>query len=183
MVINPKKAIENGWIKFPSYYTEQHIEKSIQQNGIDITVDKISRIGGACVLSENNKKMSDYVPLEATNHFYRDKTEKNVSVLSWKLDPQSAYDVFSDFYVKLPANVCAVLSTRSTLSRNGTFVTSGTWDAGFEGHIGCCLHVRGATVYLAPQTRICQIHFLDGESASLYNGDYKHSLGTDWRSA
>ena len=42
----------------------------------------------------------------------------------------------SDFFVTVPAGLAAFLIVRSTLNRNGIFITSGLYDQGFSNNIG-----------------------------------------------
>jgi deoxycytidine triphosphate deaminase len=86
----------------------------------------------------------------------------------------------SDVYVEVPAGVAAKLIIRSTLNRNGIFLTSGLYDAGFKGNLGFVLHNRAGEAYLAPGTRVGQIEFYKSDSEGLYLGGYNTKEGQHW---
>ena len=76
--------------------------------------------------------------------------------------------------IELPANLCGELKIRSTYSRQGIFLSSGFWDSGFKGTLGCTLYNMSDKIIIIPQNeRICQFVCLEAESASLYNGKYQ----------
>ncbi len=173
MFINPKIAIEKGWIQGA---IEQ---KYIQPNAIDFTLDKLLTIDSdnTFVLSEKNKQMRGGHEMYATTSI---SVDDDTSELYWELEPNQTYDGMSNFYVNVPEGVAAYLLTRSTLIRNGLLVTSGLYDSGFAGHIGFTLHTKNGKTLLAPGTRVGQIIFVESDSASLYAGGYNHAAGDHW---
>ena len=77
--------------------------------------------------------------------------------------------------ISLPANVCAELKVRSTYSRKGLFLSSGLWDSGFVGNLGCTLYNMSNDSILIPKNeRVCQVVCYEAESASLYNGKWQN---------
>lgn len=76
--------------------------------------------------------------------------------------------------ISLPANMCAELKVRSTYSRKGLFLSSGLWDSGFVGNLGCTLYNMSNDSILIPKNeRICQVVCYEAESASLYSGQWQ----------
>ena len=61
--------------------------------------------------------------------------------------------------------------TRSTLNRNGLFLTSGLYDSGYNGVMAGVLHCNGPA-RIMKGTRIGQYLSFDAESLSSYDGDY-----------
>ena len=61
---------------------------------------------------------------------------------------------------------------RSTLNRNGIFITSGLYDSGFENYIGGVMHVRCGPARIERGTRIAQFIYVEAETASMYEGQY-----------
>ncbi|MGZ8924574.1 MAG: dCTP deaminase domain-containing protein [Nitrososphaeraceae archaeon] len=173
MLINPKIAIQEGWITWNENIID--IEKYVQPNAMDFDCAKISSLNtnDDAFLNEDSKKMRGQQEVNPIYH-----TEYgNV----WLLKNFSCYDFMSNFYVQLPAGVAAELIIRSSLNRNGTFLTSGLYDAGFQGHIAGTLRVGGGDMYLAPNTRIGQIKFVKSDISNvLYAGGYNHEQGTHW---
>lgn len=169
MIINPNTAIEMGWLKFPSWMSEEQKQKSIQPNAIDLTADNLFNMTGVALLSETSKVMRNYSEVDLT-------TMSSQQV--WLLKPQYVYDVMSDFYVEVPEGVAAELVIRSTLNRCGIAINSGIWDSGFKGHIGMAMFNRSDyPFYLAPHTRVCQIKFTQSDSAGVYAGGYNTTEG------
>lgn len=171
MYINPKTAIENGWI---TGVTDP--DKQIQPNAIDFTLDKLFQIGEAeFVISEEGKQMRNSWQIEAAPDRGQDS-----DLAFWTIEPNSVYDGMSNIAVDLPEGVACELIIRSTLNRNGIFLTSGLYDSGYKGAIGFALHNRGALAKIAVGTRVGQIKFVSSDSAGLYAGGYNHEAGTHW---
>lgn len=168
MFINPKIAISEGWI---TGIRDEEVQ--VQPNAIDFTLDRLFTIHSTngFHISEEGKQMrggSELTPLH----------DRREGVDYWRLDPNSVYDGVSDIYVKLPDGVAAMLIIRSTLNRNGLFLTSGLYDSGFEGHIGFALHNRSGYAYVGTGTRVGQIIFVQSENALMYAGGWNHTEGT-----
>lgn len=164
MFINPKEAIQLGWIK-----NIKDPEKQVQPNAIDFTLDKVMTMDrfDLAIISESKKQMRS-TWLEA------------VRVDSWHLTGQRVYDGTSDVYVEVPEGVAAVLFTRSTFARNGVFILSGLYDSGYKGHIGFTIYTMGGDIAIAPGTRIGQIAFMRADSAGVYAGGWNHQQGTHY---
>ena len=171
MFINPKTAIENGWIKGIA-----DPEKQIQPNAIDFTLDKLYQIASdtTFVVSEQGKQMRSNYELKAA------EDRRNPELSFWQLQPQSVYDGMSNMYVTVPDGVAVQLIIRSTFNRNGLFLTSGLYDSGFEGNIGFALHNRSGEAKVAVGTRVGQIIFVESDSHGKYAGGYNTEDGEHW---
>lgn len=176
MFINPKVAIENGWIKFPEWMTEEQKAECLQPNAIDITMDAVFGFDHSSyfILTDDTKvmrKQNKIVAQDLPNHG-----------LVYPIS--GVVDVLSDFYVNIPAGYAGYLIVRSTFNRNGLFVTSGMFDQGFAGSVGFALHNRGQVAYIAPHTRIAQFVFVKSEdSGELYSGGYNTKQSQHWTDA
>ena len=62
--------------------------------------------------------------------------------------------------------------TRSTLNRNGVYLTSGLYDSGYQGIMAGALHVTSGPFKVKEGTRLGQFLLFEAESLSLYDGDY-----------
>lgn len=169
MFVNPNTVVNEGWIKFPDWMVEEDRLKCIQPNAIDFTLDKVFNYkdDSSFVLSEELRVM------RPQHEMLPDQSEyfgiNNVS------------DIMSDFYITVPTGYAAYLIVRSTLNRNGLYITSGLYDQGFSNYIGCILHNRGPIAYIAPHTRIGQVIFVKSEdSGMLYSGIYNTNVGQHW---
>lgn len=173
MFINPKTAIENGWIKGIT-----DTAKQVQPNAIDFTLDEVWTINpNLCAISESGKQMRGGGKIEPV-------PARNGTGTFWHLEP-GVYDCLSDMYVEVPEGVAAQLVIRSTFARNGMFLMSGLYDSGFKGRIGFALHVpltrsssAGFDTIIGIGTRVGQIIFIEAKSAGLYSGGYNHAAGT-----
>jgi deoxycytidine triphosphate deaminase len=163
MFINPKVVIENKWI------TGIHNpEKQIQPNAIDFTADVMKRVKlEPAYVGETTKQMREIYDIPCINNI-------------WRLDAMSVYDVMSDMYVEVPEGMCAILFTRSTFTRNGIFITSGLYDTGFKGHVGCTIYTFGGQTAIERGTRIGQIAFFEAQNAHVYQGGWNHQQGTHY---
>lgn len=173
MFINPKTAIERGWI------AGNINEKHIQPNAIDFTLDTLYKINATdtFIIAESAKlmrKSNQVVHEELVHSSFVEGTQ------GWWLQPNSVYDGTSEFVVDIPEGVAALLIVRSTLNRNGLFITSGLYDSGFKGHIGVAIHNRLGDAFLEKGVRIGQIIFVASENAGVYSGGYNHEKGTHW---
>lgn len=176
MIINPRRVIEQGWVKFPSWMTEEQKEKCVQPNALDITLDKVFMLTEDVpfILTEDLKQMRSsyeqypgYLP--------------NVIQSTFTIPENSVVDCNSDFYVTVPAGYSAWLIVRSSLNRNGLFITSGWYDQGFQGSVGFALHNRGPQAFIGYHTRIGQLIFTSAEDSNImYAGHYNTNQGQHW---
>jgi dUTP pyrophosphatase len=166
-IINPKVALEKGWIsgvKDPA--------KQVQPNAIDFTLDRAFGIEDYTqfVITESFKLMKGSTELDTFDY---------QGVDCWGILAGSKLDGLSDVYCDLPEGVCAQLVIRSTLARNGLLLTSGLYDSGFKGHVGFVLHNNSQTGAIVGRgTRVGQIILFQADSAGLYAGGYNHGQGT-----
>lgn len=177
MYINPKDAIENGWITHPDckVIEDWKQRKFLCPNAIDFTLDKLFSINyqNMFIISEDGKQMRGgdekiAAPDRATGKEF------------WLLSGSTAYDGMSSMYVTVPEGVVCELIIRSTFNRNGIFLTSGIYDSGFEGNLGMVIHNNSGTAKIAVGTRIGQIKFLVSDSNGKYAGQYNTEKGQHW---
>jgi len=166
MFINPKIAIEKGWIK-----GIKDPAKQVQPNAIDFTLDKVMALSTEVLpfISETSKIMRAL-----------DEITADPFLEEWMLEGGRVYDGTSDVYVEVPEGVAAILYTRSTFARNGVIIASGLYDSGFKGNVGFTIYTIGGPIIVRVGTRIGQIAFVGAESAGLYTGGYNHPEGTHY---
>lgn len=180
MYLSPVKAIENKWI------TGDITPEMIQPNGIDFTLDKVyepvndsvARLDGNLrfVLSAGSyKQHRTWWPLDT----YRYDGPDGIEFDAYRFEGHTSYDVSSNLSVALPTGIAAFIIGRSTLNRNSIFLTSGLYDSGFNGNIGCQLHNNGPSAVIERGARIGQIVFVEAASAKSYNGQY-NNLTEHW---
>lgn len=169
MFINPRIAIERGWV------TGIHNpEKQVQPNAIDFTLDQLWEVheDTVFIISEVGKEMRHRSQMSPV------PLRSDPDMCYWELYSRGIYDGLSDVYVDVPDGVAAMLVPRSSFTRNGFLLTSGLYDSGFKGHIGFVLHNGGGTARVFKGTRVGQIIFVESENALVYSGGYNHEEGT-----
>jgi deoxycytidine triphosphate deaminase len=92
------------------------------------------------------------------------------------LEPKQCKNIFLNERIALPDGLCGELKIRSTYSRQGVFLSSGLWDSGFQGNLGCTLYNMSDQVITIPANeRVCQLVCSEADSAGIYNGRYQNS--------
>jgi|ERR1035437_645704 deoxycytidine triphosphate deaminase len=164
MIYNPRKVIENKYLEIPNGID---ITKHIQQHGIDIDCDRIYEVSSdPFIISEREKYNIDCVELESS-YF------SEVSGFCFKLEKGKTYTFDSQFFTNIPDFLGAEVVGRSTFNRNGIFIRSSWFDPGFKGLAGGTIYCHNRDLIIERGTRIAQIIFHEGESASLYKGQYQ----------
>lgn len=150
-IVNPKK--------FKSVITNL-VDNCIQPNAVDLIVIGFNKIkdDDIFVLSESSKQHRGSIKIYPN--------ENGVFVLD-----EGHYEFITLHKVSIAENESGIIIPRSTLNRNGVFITSGLYDSGFEGTICGVMHINGP-VHINSGTRIAQFLIFDAESCSLYNGSY-----------
>jgi deoxycytidine triphosphate deaminase len=96
-----------------------------------------------------------------------------------KVDPEGYFNLMPGHYEVVMENIIHVgndeagwVITRSTLNRNGLFLTSGLYDSGYHGVMAGVLHVTIGGARIKKGTRIGQYLSFEAEALSSYDGDY-----------
>lgn len=185
MILSPNQAIKEGWIKIPS--NVQDIDKYIQQNGIDVPIDKLFMINKMdnSILSENYRSFKRLTEINPNSKGVEINNYNELITINdcFKVDEDNVYDWCSNFELVLPENVCALIIIRSSLNRVGGTINTGNYDSGFQGLIGGTLTSRAGTLYIQHFTRIAQVMFYEASSAKMYDGIYQNKSQTHWQSA
>lgn len=89
----------------------------------------------------------------------------------WILEPGS-YEVVMDNVIAVGPDEAGWVITRSTLNRNGVFLTSGLYDSGYNGVMAGCMHVTTGPMVIQRGTRIGQYLSFKAQALHGYNGSY-----------
>lgn len=138
--------------------TNMHLD-DMQPNAIDVRVEKIFKINN-CTFAIN----------EIEKH-HRGSVEVKPLGGSWTLEPGS-YEVVMENQVVVGEGEAGFLIARSTLNRNGVFITSGLYDSGFAGNLAGVMHVTCGPMIVDKGTRVAQFLLFKAETLHQYNGDY-----------
>jgi len=134
-------------------------EGDSQPNAVDLRVDKIFRLHDKeFEISDKEKKHRGSWEVEHQNGFFY-------------LEP-GTYEIIMENIVNIPEGYAGWVITRSTLNRNGLFITSGLYDSGYNGVMAGALHVEGGPAKIQKGTRVAQFLMFEAETLSMYDGDY-----------
>jgi deoxycytidine triphosphate deaminase len=135
-------------------------DDDIQPNAVDLRLGKVLWI--------------------ASNMFTIDEERKiHRGTVEMRLDDEGYYRLEPGHYEVVMQNKITVgdgeagwVITRSTLNRNGVFITSGLYDTGYSGVMAGVMHVTVGPMRIKPGTRIGQYLCFDAQALSKYDGDY-----------
>ena len=134
-------------------------EGDSQPNAVDLRVDKIFKLKDEVFsISEDSKKHRGSEEVEAVDGYF-------------DLEP-GTYEILMENIVKIPEGYAGWVITRSTLNRNGLFITSGLYDSGYHGVMAGCLHVEHGAAKIEKGSRVGQFLLFEAETLSMYDGDY-----------
>jgi len=135
-------------------------EGDSQPNAVDLRLDKVFRItSNLFELSNEHKdhRGSDILNTDDENYF-------QLYV--------GSYEVIFENVINVGEGEAGWVITRSTLNRNGCFLTSGLYDSGYNGLMAGVLHVTCGPARIKRGTRIGQYLSFDAEALTMYDGDY-----------
>ncbi len=133
---------------------------SIQPNATDVRLDKVYKIKESLMLIDEETKIH-----RITTELHVDSDEY------WLLDP-GQYEVTMQGIVTMAEGEAGWVITRSTLIRNGIFLTTGLYDSGYSGRLISVLHVTAGPLKIKRGTRVGQFLLFNSESLHKYNGSY-----------
>jgi deoxycytidine triphosphate deaminase len=137
-------------------------ENDSQPNACDLRLDKVFKINDENVFeisNEHKKHRGTKYELKPDYQGY------------FFLEP-GHYEVVMENIIRVGEEEAGWVITRSTLNRNGLFLTSGLYDSGYHGSMAGVLHVMVGPARIKKGTRIGQYLSFDAESLSIYDGDY-----------
>jgi len=151
--------INIGGLKSTSNLSEV-MPLDIQPNAVDLRLGKVFKIkDNVFTIDEDHKAhrgSEEYEPWE-DGYYY--------------LYPGS-YEVIMRNEIEVGPDEAGFVITRSTLNRNGLFLTSGLYDTGYKGVMAGVLHVNVGLARIKPGTRIGQYLSWKAEALGNYDGDY-----------
>ena len=135
-------------------------QKDIQPNAVDLRVSKFFRVSTKdFVISEDQKT-------------HRGSKEIEPDIDGWFYLQPGHYEVIMENTIDVGDNEAGWVITRSTLNRNGLFLTSGLYDTGYNGVMAGMLHVNIGPARIKKGTRIGQYLNFEAESIKVYDGSY-----------
>ena len=135
-------------------------EGDVQPNAVDLRLARVYQISGSLFEVSNEHKK------------HRGSQEITPDQEGYYLLAPGSYEVVMENIINVGPNEAGWVITRSTLNRNGCYLTSGLYDSGYHGVMAGVLHVTIGPARIKQGTRIGQYLSFDSESLSSYNGDY-----------
>jgi len=135
-------------------------EGDVQPNAVDLRLGKVLLIRPSTfTITEEDKTHRGSVELKLNGDGYYVLQEGH-------------YEVVMENVIEVGDGEAGWVITRSTLNRNGVFLTSGLYDSGYHGVMAACMHVSCGPMRIKPGTRIGQYISFDSEALSKYEGSY-----------
>lgn len=137
------------------------VDGDSQPNAVDLRLDRVYKIKEDVFQISNEEKKhrgTEYeIQPDREGYFF--------------LNP-GHYEVVMENIINVGEGEAGWVITRSTLNRNGCFITSGLYDSGYHGVMAGVLHVSIAPARIKKGTRIGQYLSFEAESLKMYDGDY-----------
>ena len=89
----------------------------------------------------------------------------------WRLEV-GTYEIIMEGEITIGPDEAGFVITRSTLNRNGLFITSGLYDSGYSGVMAGALHVGVGVARIQRGTRVGQFLLFKAEALNQYDGNY-----------
>lgn len=135
-------------------------DDSLQPNAFDFKISRVFRFKTDIFeLRENDSKT------------HRQQEEVFPDENGFWILTSGDYNVLTDTECKISEGEAGYVIQRSSLNRNGIFLTSGLYDSGFNNTLGCVMHVNGI-FKVQRGSRIGQFILTEAETLKLYNGSY-----------
>jgi dCTP deaminase/dUTP pyrophosphatase len=132
----------------------------VQPNAVDLRLGKVFWIAAnEFVIDEEQKVHRGTVEVMPDEQGY------------YRLQP-GHYEVVMDNKITVGDDEAGWVITRSTLNRNGVFLTSGLYDTGYSGVMAGVMHVTIGPMRIKRGTRVGQYLSFEAESLHKYDGDY-----------
>tara|TARA_R110000868_G_scaffold17539_2_gene76727 strand:- start:1759 stop:2247 length:489 start_codon:yes stop_codon:yes gene_type:complete len=131
-----------------------------QPNAVDLRLDKVFRISPDIFEISNDHKK------------HRGSEELLPDGEGYFALHTGSYEIVMENIIHVGEGEAGWVITRSTLNRNGCFITSGLYDSGYHGVMAGVLHVTTGTARIKKGTRVGQYLSFDAEALTMYNGDY-----------
>lgn len=156
-------------------------EDCIAQHGIDLELIKVERMFGMGLVPKKGKtRLVKYSEVIVESLIVGVETIDSVDLpiesAGWKLLP-GTYAVTFKQGCKIPADQMLLIRQRSSLLRNGTFLHSSVFDAGFETNTIGTVIVVTHPIEIEYEARIAQIYAHESNIVeNLYDGQFQKDL-------
>ena len=142
-------------------------QSDVQPNAVDLRLGKVFKLSGSTFkIDEADKVHRGSYEIKPDSYGYFNLAEGH-------------YEVTMENMIVVGENEAGWVITRSTLNRNGVFLTSGLYDTGYDGVMAGMMHVTCGPMRIQKGTRIGQYLSFNAESLHKYDGDYGKNKSHD----
>lgn len=159
--------INIGGRKTTSSLTNIGFPNDVQPNAVDLRLSKIYKI------------KSDNFTIDEEQKVHRSTEEHEVWEDGYYYLQPGVYQAVMENEINVGPDEAGFVITRSTLLRNGCFLSSGLYDSGYRGAMVSLLHVNCGIMRIKSGTRIGQYLNWKSEALSSYDGDYGRGKPND----
>lgn len=132
----------------------------VQPNAVDLRLGKVFLIRpNTFIINEQDKTHRGSIELQPDND-------------GWYTLREGHYEVVMENIINVGEGEAGWVITRSTLNRNGVFLTSGLYDSGYHGVMAGVMHVSVGPMKIQRGTRIGQYLSFNAEALHKYDGSY-----------
>lgn len=135
-------------------------EGDVQPNAVDLRLGKVFKLSGSIFVIDEKEKR------------HRGSFEIQPDALGYYNLPEGTYEVIMENMIVVGEGEAGWVITRSTLNRNGVFLTSGLYDTGYDGVMAGMIHISCGPMRIQRGTRIGQYLSFNAEALHSYDGDY-----------
>lgn len=137
-------------------------ESQVQPNAVDVKIDKLFAI---------NRDEVFHINEDMKQHRGSKEIEPN-EFGNFELEPGKCYEFLAEGEVSIGEGEAGFIITRSTLNRNGLFLTSGLYDSGYVGVMAGVIHNNSGPAIIQRGTRVGQMLIWEAQALHSYDGDY-----------
>jgi len=135
-------------------------EGDVQPNAVDLRLGKVFKMSQSTFKIDEKEKV------------HRGSYEMKPDPLGYFNLPEGHYEVVMENMIVVGEGEAGWVITRSTLNRNGVFLTSGLYDTGYDGVMSGVMHVTCGPMRIQKGTRIGQYLSFNAEALHSYDGSY-----------
>jgi len=139
-------------------------ESDIQPNAVDLRLDKVYAIKPVLFT------IGEVEGTEQKTH--RGSQEMHPDINGYYYLNPGSYEVVMENIITIGDGEAGWVITRSTLNRNGCYITSGLYDSGYNGVMAGVMHIVGAPLKIKKGTRVGQFLLFKSEALKQYDGSY-----------
>ena len=141
-------------------------DEDIQPNAVDLRLDKVFAMHPKPFIlgeDENGKESKTH---RGSVEIFPDKDGY------FFFQQDLAYEIVMENVIEVGEGEAGWVITRSTLNRNGIYITSGLYDSGYHGVMAGALHIKNGPAKIKKGSRVGQFLLFKSESLKKYDGDY-----------